>query len=412
MLSGKNILLGISGGIAAYKGPMIVRELVRAGATVRVVLTRGATQFVAPLALQAVSHAPVGVDLFDPAYEEQIGHIEMARWPDAILIAPATAHLIGRAAHGLCDDLLTTVLCATTAPVVVAPAMNTQMLANPAVQDNIARLRDRLGYQIVTPDSGELACQEVGAGRMPDPPILLEAVARALATPLLQGRRVLVTAGPTIEPIDPVRFISNRSSGKMGFAIARLAARLGAAQVTLIAGPSSVETPPGVARVNVESAAQMHQAVFDRVLDPHEGSRPHVVVKAAAVADWTPQQAAEHKLKKQQADEQMALPMRRTRDILKELGQLDDHERPFLIGFAAETRNVEEYAAGKLLSKRADMIVGNIVLGPESAFGADRSSVVFFDRDGRQQEHGPAAKEELAAALWSFAAQSPRWGAP
>jgi phosphopantothenoylcysteine decarboxylase/phosphopantothenate--cysteine ligase len=291
--------------------------------------------------------------------------------------------------------------------------MNTQMLLNPAVQDNIRRLRETHGYHVLDPDSGDLACQEIGPGRMPDPPILLDALADIVvpaSRALLAGLRVMVTAGPTVEALDPVRFISNRSSGKMGFAVARVAARLGA-QVTLVAGPCALSTPPRVTRVDVESAADMHAAVFSRVCHAEHGQRPHVVVKAAAVADWTPSARADHKLKKTDGPEDGAihLSLTRTRDILKDLGALDDDARPFLIGFAAETRNVEEYAAGKLLSKRADVIVGNIVIGPDSAFGGDRSSALLLDREGRRETAGPADKEDIAVAIWSFAALARRW---
>ncbi len=393
-LEGKNVLLGISGGIAAYKGPMIVRALTGVGAQVRVVMTRSANQFVTPLALQAVSHNSVGQDLFDPAYEAQIGHIELARWADVVLLAPATAHLIARMAHGMCDDLLTTVLCATRAPVLISPAMNTQMLLHPAVQANIQTLRQRDGHHIIEPDSGQLACNEVGAGRMPDPPVLLDAVLSALTPKSLLGKRVLVTAGPTREAIDPVRFITNPSSGKMGFAIATAAARRGA-HVTLIAGPTGLDDPIGVHRINVTSAQDMFDAVMAHA------KAQDFIVKSAAVADWRPASQAEHKLKKQPG--QMHLTMERTRDILATLGAMDDQTRPMLIGFAAETRDIEHYARGKLARKNLDMIVANQVKGPSSAFGADRSSVLFIDRDGRTAPFGPNTKDEIAATLWSRA---------
>lgn len=402
-LANTRILLGISGGIAAYKGPALVRALSAAGAEVRVVLTASATQFVAPLALQAVSHNAVGVDLFDPAYEAQIGHIELARWPDAILIAPATANLIARVRLGLCDDLLTTVLCATTAPVALAPAMNAQMFLNPAVQENLDALRARHGYRVIAPDSGQLACQEVGPGRMPDPPVLIEALAATLAPQLLKGRRVVVTAGPTREAIDPVRFISNRATGKMGFALARVAARMGA-HATLVAGPTHLDTPPGVERIDVTSAADMHRAVFAQL---DRDTPPDAVVKSAAVADWTPATTADHKVKK--TPEVPALPLTRTRDILADLGALDDEARPFLIGFAAETQDLERYALDKLTRKRADMLVANNVLGPSSAFGADSSSVIVYTKTGGREPLGPSPKADLAVRIWTTAAQQAGW---
>lgn len=394
MWSGKRVLLGISGGIAAYKGPMLVREFVKRGAEVRVVITRSASHFVTPLSLQAVSGHAVGQDLFDPAYEAQIGHIELARWPDLILVAPTTANLMARVVHGLCDDLLTTVLCATTAPVVLAPAMNTQMWFNPAVQANLEALRQRHGYTVLAPDEGELACKEIGPGRMPDPPALLEAAAQAITPQLLAGYRALITAGPTREWIDPVRFLSNPSSGKMGFALARTAARMGA-RVTLVTGPSHQPDPPGVQRINVETAQQMYEAVFAQIEGPQP---PHVVAKAAAVADWTPAQVSEQKTKKKPG--QWLLEMARTRDILASLGALEDEVRPVLVGFAAETHDIEAYARDKLQRKRLDLIVANSVASSDSAFGANQTRVSVFDRLQGEAHLGPAPKEEVAAQIW------------
>lgn len=398
MLTGKRILLGISGGIAAYKGPMVVRALIKAGAEVRVVITRGAAQFVTPMALQAVSHHPVGQDLFDPAYEDQIGHIELARWPDAILVAPTTAHMLAKMAHGLCDDLLTTVLTATRAPVILAPAMNTQMFRHPAVEANMALLERREGYHLLAPDSGELACQETGPGRMPDPEDLVEAVERALTPQTMTNTRVLVTAGPTREALDPVRFLSNPSSGKMGFAIARAAARQGAT-VTLVTGPVHLPTPKGVERVDVVSADDMHRAVTSRA------RHMDVIVKAAAVADWRPAHSAEHKMKKTPGE--MSIPMTRTQDILAGLGAMDDEVRPTLVGFAAETRDLTQYAQDKLTRKNLDMIVANQVRGPQSAFGADQSSVIFLDRRREPTPFGPASKDAIADALWRHVGSLP-----
>lgn len=395
-LHGKKILLGVSGGIAAYKAPFLVRALTAEGCEVRCVLTLAARQFVTPLALQAVSHQPVGLDLFDPAYEQQIGHIELARWPDAILLAPATAHLIARIAHGLCDDLLTTLICATTAPVLVAPAMNTQMWRNPAVVDNVERLRTRLGHRIIPPDAGELACQEVGDGRLPDPPVLLDALAEALtpAEPLLVGRKVVVTAGPTAEAIDPVRFITNHASGKMGYAIAAAAAAAGA-RVVLVSGPTRLQTPRGVQRVDVRSARQMRDAVFAHAVDGDD--RADAVVKAAAVADYRPAEAADHKLKK--APGPITLHLERTDDILAQLCALPEPRRPFLVGFAAETHNVEELALAKLQRKPVDLLVANLVGGPTSAFGADTSTILFVTPDRRVEPFGPASKSATALEI-------------
>jgi phosphopantothenoylcysteine decarboxylase/phosphopantothenate--cysteine ligase len=394
MWNGKRVLLGISGGIAAYKGPALVRALTAQGAEVRVVLTRAAAHFVSPLSLQAVSGHAVGQDLFDPAYEAQIGHIELARWPDAILVAPTTADLLAKTRLGLCDDLLTTILCATTAPILLAPAMNTQMWLHPATQEHAAALRQRPGVHLIAPDQGQLACKEVGPGRLPDPPALLDALARLWAPPLLLGRRALVTAGPTREYIDPVRFLSNPSTGKMGFAIARAAARLGA-QVTLVAGPVHLETPPGVHRVDVTSAHDMYEAVFAALRGP---SPPEVIVKAAAVADWRPANPSDQKTKKTPGD--WHIPMTRTQDILASLGALPDDQRPVLVGFAAETNDIAAYALDKLHRKRLDMIVANSVAAAHSAFGADDNRVSFFDRLGQHEDFGPAPKDEVAERLW------------
>jgi phosphopantothenoylcysteine decarboxylase/phosphopantothenate--cysteine ligase len=329
-------------------------------------------------------------DLFDPAFEQDIGHIELARWPDAILVAPATANFLARVAHGMCDDLLSTILCATTAPVVLAPAMNTQMFQNHAVQRNLADLAARPGYTVVPPDSGELVCKEVGAGRLPDPPVLLAALRAAMATGPLTGRTVVVTAGPTQEALDPVRFLSNHSSGKMGFAFASAAARRGA-DVTLIAGPVSLPTPPGVTRVDVTTAAQMHRAVMDRAEDAD------LIIKAAAVADWRPKNLATEKKKKAHAD--LQVEFERTVDILAQLGTMPDATRPTLVGFAAETEDVETYALGKLNRKNLDFIVANRVGGDDCTFGADDAAVTVLSRNGGRHTVGLRAKRDIADAV-------------
>jgi phosphopantothenoylcysteine decarboxylase/phosphopantothenate--cysteine ligase len=407
--AGKKVLLGLSGGIAAYKGPALVRELTKQGAQVRVVVTRAAAHFVTPLSLQIMSGHPVGTDLFDPAFEATVGHIELARWPDAVLVAPTTADLLAKVRLGMCDDLLTTVLCATTAPIVLAPAMNTQMWRNPAVQENVAALRARWPrVHLVEPDAGDLACGEVGEGRLPDPPVLLEAVARAWTPQLLEGKRALVTAGPTHEFIDPVRFLSNPSTGKMGFALARVAARMGA-RVTLVAGPVQQPTPPSVQRLNVTSAQEMYEAVMAQVAPPGAvGRMVDVVAKSAAVADWKAAAPSDQKVKKTPGDASVALA--RTKDILAELGGLDPAIKPLLMGFAAETNDLRAYALDKLARKRVDMIVANRVTPGASAFGADDNAVTVFDRAGGEVSLGPAPKEEVAAELWRHAAALAGWG--
>ncbi len=397
MLVGKRVLLGLTGGIAAYKGPALVRALTAAGAEVRVVTTQAAERFVTPMSLQAVSGHPVASDLFDPAFEHDIGHIELARWPDIILVAPATASFLARTRHGLCADLLGTVLCATTAPVVIAPAMNTQMWLHRPVQENVRALASWEGYHIVSPDSGELACREVGAGRLPDPPVLLDAIVEALGVrrnTALAGRRVLVTAGPTREPLDPVRFLSNHSSGKMGFAFAAEAASMGA-HVTLIAGPVALATPRDVERIDVVCAQEMFDAVMARA------STTDIVVKAAAVADWRP--AAPTDQKKKKVEGTLTVEFERTQDILATLGAMTDN-RPILVGFAAETENIEAYARGKITAKNLDYIVANQVGGPRSTFGADDAEVLLIAREGVATGIGPAAKHQVARTVLELVA--------
>lgn len=390
------ILLGVTGGIAAYKAAGLVRAFKKRGDEVRVVMTRGATQFITPLTLQVLSEQPVGLDLFDAGYEHEIGHIEMARWPDLVLVAPATAQAIARMAHGFADDLLTTILVATTAPVLVAPAMNTQMYLHPAVQQNMHRLEQVCGYHLLSPDSGELACKEVGKGRLPDPDVVLDAVDRVLSPKPLAGRRVLITAGPTKEHIDPARFISNPSSGKMGYALARVASMLGA-EVTLVSGPVVLDVPFGVERVGVNSAQQMFDAVMARA---HEQD---VVVKVAAVCDWRPTEPSARKRPKSEMSG--TLELTRTPDILATLcaqfGVSGASEGPLVVGFAAESHDVEARGRAKMKRKGAHALVANLIGGPLSTFGADQSSArVLFAHQDDVVSCGPAPKIEVAAAIW------------
>lgn len=402
-LSGKTIVLGIGGGIAAYKAAELVRLLVKAGATVRVVMTAAAQQFITPLTLQTLSNHPVATELFDLTQESEIGHIALADAADLLLVAPATADLIARLALGLAGDLLTTVALACPAPLLLAPAMNVNMWAHPQVREHVEKLTSR-GARIVGPDPGELACGWIGPGRLVDPAQIVAAAAELLATsprphvqrggagpvqapaqaPIqapaqdLAGTRVLVTAGPTYEAIDPVRFIGNRSSGKMGFAIAAAAASRGA-QVTLVAGPVSLPTPPGVRRIDVESAAQMAAAVLP-VLEPVDGAPAgaDVVVMTAAVADFRPAEPAAQKLKKAALGERPVVTLEPTVDILRELGARRRGTQPLLVGFAAETREVESYAARKLREKRCDLVVANDVSEPGSGFGTDTNRVTLL----------------------------------
>ena len=386
-MGGKRILLGVTGGIAAYKSPDVVRRLTERGAEVQVVMTTGAREFVAPLTFQAVSGREVRSDLWDESAERAMSHIELARWADLILIAPATADFIAHLAHGLADNLLTTICLASSAPVAVAPAMNRQMWANPATQANIAQLRGR-GVHVFGPDSGSQACGEVGEGRMMEPADIASSVFAVLpADGPLKGRKVMITAGPTRERIDPVRFISNRSSGKMGYAVAQ-AARDRGADVVLVSGPVSLCTPPGVRRIDVESAAQMHEAVMLEV------PGTDIFIATAAVADYRPATPADLKIKK--VTDKLELQMERTIDILAAVAQRRD--RPYTVGFAAETNNVEEHARLKLTRKNLDLIAANEV-GDNKVFEQDDNQLVLLWQDGGRLELGAGAKTELAQRL-------------
>ena len=386
-MGGKRILLGVTGGIAAYKSPDVVRRLTERGAEVQVVMTTGAREFVAPLTFQAVSGREVRSDLWDESAERAMSHIELARWADLILIAPATADFIAHLAHGLADNLLTTVCLASSAPVAIAPAMNRQMWANPATQANIAQLRGR-GVHVFGPDSGSQACGEVGEGRMMEPADIASAVFGVLpADGPLKGRKVMITAGPTRERIDPVRFISNRSSGKMGYAVAQ-AARDRGAEVVLVSGPVNLCTPPGVRRIDVESAAQMHEAVMLEV------PGTDIFIATAAVADYRPAAPADLKIKK--VTDTLELRMERTIDILAAVAQRRD--RPYTVGFAAETNNVEEHARLKLTRKNLDLIAANEV-GDNKVFEQDDNHLVLLWQNGGRLELGAGAKTELAQRL-------------
>jgi len=389
-MNGKRIVLGVTGGIAAYKSPDLVRRLVDQGAEVQVVMTAGARQFVTPMTFQAVSGRPVRSDLWDPAAEAAMGHIELARWADLILIAPATADFMAHLAHGLADDLLTTVCLASSAPVAVAPAMNRQMWANEATQANVALLRSR-GVHVLGPDSGSQACGETGEGRMVEP-LALAAAAMALfpVQGPLSGKRVLLTAGPTRECIDPVRFITNRSSGKMGYAVAQAARELGA-EVVLVSGPVNLCTPPGIRRVDVETAAQMHAAVQAEV------ATADIFIATAAVADYRPANPAGLKIKK--VTDSLEVHMERTVDILLAVAQRSP--RPFVVGFAAETNDVEMHARAKLERKNLDLIAANEV-GDCKVFDQDDNALVLLWRDGGRLELGAGSKTLLARRLMAF----------
>ena len=362
----QNILIGISGGIAAYKIPHLVRLLKKQGDNVRIVHTAHAAHFISPTTLQAVSGEAVRHDLFDPAAEQGMGHIELARWADAYLIAPATANILGKLAHGIADDLLTTLYLATNAHIYLAPAMNCHMLAHPAVQANLATLAAREKHTVIPSDSGAQACGDIGAGRLPEPETL-----RDWLTPKRdwQGIHLTVTAGPTREAIDPVRYLSNHSSGKMGYALAAAAARRGAA-VTLISGPTALPTPPGVTRINIESAADLLAAALAQPGD--------IFIAAAAVADYRVAHPAAHKQKKQ-GDAGLTLQLVQNPDIVATIAALREH-RPYTVGFAAETDNVLAYARDKRARKNLDLIIANDV--SRDVFGADDNAATLIAADG------------------------------
>lgn len=386
----KNVLLGVSGGIAAYKTPDLVRKLTAEGANVRVVLTESAQHFVSSLSLQAVSGNKVSTDLLDEDAEAGMGHIELARWADYFVIAPATANIIAKLSHGLADDLLTTLALATKATLFVAPAMNQQMWAAKATLLNVSILQQR-GASILGPASGEQACGDIGYGRMLEPEQITQHLvdykigAESISPSLLDGLNIMITAGPTREPIDPVRYISNHSSGKMGFAIANAAQQLGAS-VTLIAGPVNLPTPNNVRRIDVETADQMFEKVHADI------SQQHIFIACAAVADYKVNQASDHKMKKQ-GDNDLSLDLVQNPDILKSVSFLDNS--PFTVGFAAETQNVETYAKNKLEKKKLNMIAANDVSNSDLGFNSDQNALIVLSKNTKVQL--PVTSKDLLA---------------
>lgn len=385
-MQGKRILLGVTGGIAAYKAAELSRRLIERGAQVQVVMTEAAREFITPITFQALTGRAVRTSLWDAAAEAAMGHIELARWADLVLIAPASANFLARLAHGLADDLLATLCLATSAPIAVAPAMNHLMWSNAATQSNVTQLAAR-GVRLLGPGSGAQACGEFGVGRMLEPGEIADAVESVLApSGPLRGRRVLITAGPTRECIDPVRFVSNRSSGKMGFAVAQ-AMREAGAEVVLVTGPVCLATPPGVQRIDVESGEQMYTAVQQAL----PGTA--IFVATAAVADYRPVVCAEQKLKKR--SERLNLELTRTTDILAQVSA--GSRRPFVVGFAAETEALEQYAREKLLAKNLDLIAANEV-GHSKAFDCDQNALLILWRGGRI-ELPAASKRELGRQL-------------
>ena len=387
MLKGRKIVLGVTGGIAAYKAAELVRELVKAQAEVHVVMTRNSQAFIAPLTFQTLSGNPVTTELFNLMAESEIGHIALADRAEVLVIAPATANIIGKIAGGIADDMLTTIVMATQAPVLLAPAMNVHMWENPICQENIQRLRSR-GYHFIDPEAGELACGYEGIGRLAEIPAIVEEIRALLSPKDFSGEKILVTAGPTEESIDPVRFLSNHSSGKMGFALARAARRRGA-EVTLISGPTALSVPPQIKYIAVRSAAQMREAVLNHL------ESASILIMAAAVSDYRPKQRAPEKIKKSKLETVLELEL--NPDILAEAGKKKNSR--IMVGFAAETENLLQNTREKLEEKNLDLIVANDVTLPGAGFKADTNIVKIMDRSGKVEELPLMTKEDLADCI-------------
>lgn len=386
MLKDKQIILGVTGGIAAYKAIELLRLLTKAGADVHVLMTRAAQEFVTPLTFQTLSANPVHTELFNLISEREIGHISLAERADLLIIAPATANCIGKLAAGIADDMLTTTVMATKAPLLIAPAMNVNMYTNPLYRENEEKLR-RLGHFFVNPVSGSLACGWEGEGKLAAPETIFEEAVALLTIKDLAGRRIIVTAGPTREELDPVRYISNYSSGKMGYALARAARRRGA-RVTLVSGPTCLARPQGVEFVQVTSAVEMRDAVMENA------RQCDVVIKAAAVGDYRPLTRHASKQKKTAT---ATIELLKNPDILAELGTLQ--KRPFLVGFAAETDSLRTYAEQKLNEKNLDMIVANDVSLPDAGFNVDTNRALLLFKDGRSEDCGLLTKDGLASRI-------------
>lgn len=387
MLQGKTVVLGVTGGIAAYKMPNLASALVKLGCNVQVLMTQNATQFITAVTFETLTGNKALVDTFDRNFSFQVEHIAVADQADLVMIAPATANVIAKLAHGLADDMLTTTVLACNCPKIVVPAMNTKMYENPVTQDNLNTLR-RYGWEVVEPASGYLACGAVGKGKLPEPEVLLQVILHDLAHEKdMVGKKVLVTAGPTQEALDPVRYLTNHSSGKMGYAIAQAAARRGA-QVTLVSGPVALKRLPYVETVDVVSAQEMFEAVAVRAAEQD------ILIKAAAVADYRPMMVAEDKMKK--SDDALSIPLERTQDILGWLGQ---HRRPgqFLCGFSMETQNMVENSRKKLEKKQVDMIAANNLKVEGAGFGVDTNLLTLITKDGLDEL--PLVTKEEAADL-------------
>lgn len=389
MMNGKKILLCVTGGIAVYKGAALTSKLTQAGAEVKVILSDSAAKFVTPLTFQALSRSEVYTDTFDEKHPDKIAHIHLADWADLIIVAPATANIIGKLANGIADDMISTTLLAATAPIWIAPAMNVHMYNHPAVRKNMETLRS-FGCDFIEPAEGYLACGYTGKGRLEEPEKIVDLAVKFFnrETAELAGKTVLITAGPTREKIDPVRFLTNHSTGKMGYAIASEAKKMGA-RVVLISGPVHLEAPKGVELVSVESAEEMYLAAMDHF------EHADVIIGTAAVADYRPKYVYEEKMKKKEGEE--FLELERTKDILFELGKRKTTQ--LIIGFAAETTNVEEHAKGKLVKKNADMIVANDVKQAGAGFGTDTNIVTIYNKNGTNVKLPLMAKTEVARNL-------------
>jgi len=385
VLHGKNIVFGVCGGIAAYKSVEIVRRLLKLGSNVRVIMTRSATRFVGPMTFEVLSENKVCVDLFDGKDDASIRHIAWAEEAHAVLIAPATANMVAKLAHGIADDALSTFMMAVTSPVLVCPSMNSNMFEHPAHRRNLRQL-EADGCQVLSPGEGQLACGTTGPGRLPEPVEVVDRLKALMTTKDFTGKTVLVTAGPTREPIDPVRFISNPSSGKMGYAIARAAEYRGA-RVLLVSGPVNLAPPLNVDTIRVETVSEMAEAVFTRL------DETDVVVKVAAVSDYRPVTTERHKMKKGDGDIHLALT--RTTDILRTIGS-QKRDGQIVVGFAAETQNMESYARKKLQEKNLDLIAANLIGHPDSGFAADTNRMTLFFADGRTLDLEIMDKEAVA----------------
>jgi len=387
IINNKNIVLGVSGGIAAYKSVELLRLLIKEEANVRVIMTKNASEFVKPLTFWALSRQPVCTSLFETVDDASIRHIDWANQADAVIIAPATANIIGKIAGGIADDALSTFILAVRCPVVICPAMNTNMFEAKAVRRNLERLKSD-GHFVIEPESGELACGTTGPGRLPEPEDILDRLLFYLSPKDMKGQKILITAGPTREFIDPVRFISNPSSGKMGFAVAKAAEQRGG-DVILITGPTNLLDPNNVTVVRVGTAREMALAVFEHM------EQSDIIIKTAAVSDYRPKEQSGQKIKKEK--DELVLLLEKTRDILKEVGRRKKDQ--ILVGFAAETEHLEQYAEKKLVEKNLDIIVGNLVGGPSLGFGSDTNKVTLFYRDGTKEAIPEMQKDEVAHIL-------------